>query len=67
MRTHEFLDDTPLGLKPGDVVPVQDIIYLVYWTTDGTEQFGHEKWFDCMTPLGVLNKLCQIRLEEIPF
>ncbi len=41
MRTHDFIDGTPLGLKPGDNVPLQDIIYLVYWCTDGTEQFGH--------------------------
>ena len=30
MRTHDFIDGPPLGLKPGDHVPVQDIIYLVY-------------------------------------
>lgn len=67
MRTHDFIDGTPLGLKPGDNVPLQDIIYLVYWCTDGTEQFGHQNHFNCMTLTGVLNALCRITSDEIPF
>lgn len=67
MRTHDFCDDRPLGLEPGMEIPVQDIVYLIYWLTDGTEQFGHQKHFCCMQYKGVLNQLCQIQVEELPF
>jgi len=67
MRNHDFDGDRPLGLNPGDTVPVQDIVYLIYWLTDGTEQFGHQKHFNCMTAKGVLNGLCQVTVCGLPF
>lgn len=67
MRNHDFMGCIPLGLKPGDHVPLQDIVYLIYWCTTGIEQLRHQIHFDCMTPYGVLNCLCRISVEELPF
>lgn len=66
-RIIDWTGSALLGLKPGDDVPVSDIVYLIYWTTPGTEQFKCKKSFMCMASGQLLNQLCQIDEQDIPF
>lgn len=67
MRLQDFSGDAPLGLKPGDNVTLSDIVYVIFWITPGTEQFGNQLDFRCFCQGELLDTLCRIQYNDLPF
>lgn len=66
-RFIDFSGAALLGWEPDEPVLVCEIVYLIYWTTPGNEQFGHKSHFDVMASGGLMNQLCRIDEQDIPF
>lgn len=66
-RFIDFSGSALLGWEPDEPVLVCEIVYLIYWSTPGNEQFGHQHHFNVMGSGGLMNQLCRINEEDIPF
>lgn len=66
-RFIDFSGSALLGWEPDEPVLVCEIVYLIYWSTPCNEQLGHQHDFNVMGIGGLMNQLCRITEEDIPF